>query len=517
MPPILNAADRKAMSRRLVKLDLEIEAMTTAQTNSGTAETVYDESDDMNKVLMDFYQGISASYEDEKRDLNGTVAATFTETDVQDSAAETYGNMFFPRVDGGTPNNPHLIPGTVDTTVPPDGITDGFVDSVNGITTSTDTDYEEVILTRLPGATAPSGNGLVELDDLLRSGFNFGAGSSALGAIYNIGDTAVTLALSIGTSPGEYIYIHNASNSLLAVVLTVGGGGTNLTVYPIMDPGANIPALGSTVSRVFAGFTLAERNSLVASSAFNQDILDGLTTTGPNNLIAKVALWETKVDAENTSLAGNEEERAVKQAENAAAVVANNATKAVIDTWQAFSNTGVNGKFTDNGMNPLMTEVASRQGVVATRIAEIVDSLGLLTDNGDGTYSVTSFDDIYPERYTMLNLRINRGMGTLKRKLNAQKSDTLLGQIVGMLQDSQIEYDSRMVATKLASNGDGTKKIEVKDGTGFSVNDTVYVVSETQGELSGSVRFINGNMIDLSFAVSSDYITDDLARLYKVL
>lgn len=57
----------------------------------------------------------------------------------------------------------------------------------------------------------------------------------------------------------------------------------------------------------------------------------------------------------------------------------------------------------------------------------------------------------------------------------------------------------------------------MEDSSGFSLADTVFVISESLGELTGTIKFINGNVIDLSFKVASTYLKNDLARFYKEL
>lgn len=520
----LTSADRKAMSRRLVKIDNEILAFTTSQTNSGIDSAVYAETDDMNKTLMSFYNAIAASYETEKRALNGQVATSFIEQDVIDSANEIYGNLFFPRVDGGTPNNPHLIPGVADSTVPPDGVTEGFVNAVNGGASSVDAAYEQNTVNNPPVGGANSGDGIIQLINVLKNGNTPGAvASTTLSSTYTAGSGTMGVTSGSNIANGDYIIAQGNASGVSGLFLVKSGGGTgSLVVYEIAPPSGDIvvPVGPNTtaVTNSFVGFTNVERQNLVATvDADLQNVLDGLTTTGPNNLISKVLVWEGKINSENTALSGNQEERTAQIAQNVTAVTNNNATKVIIDAWQALANTGAGGKFTDAGIAGISSEATARASVISTRIAQILDALGSVTDNGDGTFTFSADDDIYPQRYTMLNVRINRGLGTLKKVLSLNKANTLLQQILDILNDSKNEYDNRLLVTRLASNGDDTQRITVEDSSGFSLADTVFVISENLSELTGTIKFINGNVIDLSFKVSSGYLKSDLARFYKEL
>lgn len=112
---------------------------------------------------------------------------------------------------------------------------------------------------------------------------------------------------------------------------------------------------------------------------------------------------------------------------------------------------------------------------------------------------------------------MNRGFGTLKRKLSSDKNQKVMDMFIDLLSDSKDEYQTRLAVTRLHVDGDGTKQITVDDGSIFAINDTIFVVSETQPEVSGTVRFINGNVLVLSFVIPSTYLRKELARIYKEL
>jgi hypothetical protein len=213
----------------------------------------------------------------------------------------------------------------------------------------------------------------------------------------------------------------------------------------------------------------------------------------------------------------NDEERTAQIAQLASATSANNATLVVINAWQALTNTGASGKFVDSSLSTLDTHVTSRITTVSTRITQIATALGSVTDNGDGTVSFSDATAIYPNRWNAINFRLNRAVGSLKKKIGLEKNSTFLDGMIDVLESSKTEYESRMTASKLHSNANGTAEIEVEDSSDFAVNDAVYLVSETQAELTGTIRYITDNNIVLSFTVSSNYTISDLARLYKIL
>lgn len=517
----LTSDNRIAISRRIVKLDTEIEFFGSAETNNTSDLAIFTQTDNMNKTFMDFYHGIATAYEDEKRALNGDIADSFDETDVLNSAKELVNNIFYPNdFTTGSPNNPNLLPGSIDTDIPPDGISDDMVNEVNGLASTTDSYYEQNLLSFAPTAGINSGDGIAQLIDILTLGFTPSASAStSLSADYVIGSGTMDVASGANIANGEYLLVTKTTGSLSALFLVKSGGGTTtLSVYEIVSPTADITISipDTSVVNTFSGFSNSERNTLTASG-IEQDVLDGLTTTGTNCLINKVLAWETKVGDQNTAIASNDEERATQQGQLTSATTANTTTEGVINTWQALANTGASGKFVDSSLGTLDTHVASRISTASTRVTQIETALGSVTDDGDGTVSFSASTDIYPERYKALNYRIHRGLGSLKRKVGLEQNANLLGSMLDLLNDSQTDYENRVIATKLSSNADGTAQIEVEDSTGFALSDTVYVVSETQSELSGTIRYIDENTIVLSFKVSTDYLTNDLARLYKVL
>lgn len=526
MPFTLTSDDRIAMSRRLVKVDNEIDFFTEASTNNTSDAAIFEQTDDMNKVFMDFYNDIAGAYEDEKRALNGTVAATFDESDVLASARETVGNIFYPNdFDTGSPNNPNLIPGSVDTDVPSDGISDGLVDEVNGSTISTDSYYESNLINFPPVAAQNSGDGVAQLIDILTSGFTpSSSASTTLASDYTAGSGTMVVTSGTNIANGDYLLVTKTTGSLSALFMVKAGGGTTtLTVYEICAPTGNIvvPVLptpnDTTVVNTFSGFSNSDRQSLTASTAIQQNVLDRLTTTGTNCLINKVLSWETKVTDENTAISGNEEERVTQAGQLTSATSANTTTLGVINTWQALSNTGASGKFVNSSLSTLDTHVTSRITTVSTRLTQISTALGSVSDNADGTVTFSSDEAIYPKRWSALNYRINRGMGSLKKKVGLEANTNMLDGMLDFLESSKTDYEGRMTATKFASNPDGSSQIEVVDASGFALDDAIYVVSETQAELSGTVRSINNNTVVLSFRVGTEYTLDELARLYKVL
>lgn len=520
----LTSEDRIAMSRRLVKVSNEVEFFNGAKTNTTGDVATLTQTDNMNKVFMDFFNGVAASYEAEKRAMNGTVALTFDESDIIDSAKDLHTSLFFPLDPSGTPNNPNLIPGTLDTDSPPDGVSNVIIDEINGGTASTDSYYEQNLINFPPVGAVNSGDGIAQIIDILTTGFTpSSVASTTLSSSYIAGSGAMVVSSGANIANGDYVIAKGTGTGVAGLFLVKAGGGTtNLTVYEIVTPNVNIvvpvfPTPNNTiVTNSFSGFSNSDRNTGTTGSDL-QNVLTGLTTTGASCMITKVLAWEAKVDDENSAIAGNEEDRSAQTTQLTSATTNNTVTKNVIDVWQALSNTGASGKFVDASLNTVDTHLTSRISTVATRLSQITTALGTVTDNTDGTVAYSDATAIYPKRYNSVNYRINRSIGSLKKKLSLGKNSNLLDSMVDVLSTSQADYSGRMLATKLSSNADGTAQIKVEDATGFALDDTIYIASETAPEITGTIRFINGKDIVLSFKVGVEYLLADLARMYKVL
>lgn len=500
MPPIVfNADDRKAVSRRLVKIPVENTAFAQAQTNTLADADIYLKVDHANKDYYDFYQGIVTAYETERASIDGVNAGEFNETDIHNSAAQTTGNYFFPTT---APFNTFLIP--------------KIIARVNGGSATTLTPNETTKLSNPAAAVSPSSNGITQIISILRTGFNDGAGADTTSAIYNPGDLTVTLnAAIVGLVAGNRILVQGAAHSFIAVVISVGGAGTILNIYPITAPTVAIPG-GASVSRVFGGFTQAERQALVASTAAQQDILDALTFVGLNSLSTLVANWKSLLVTELAQLNLNQDSRAPQLATIATAKVNVNTAITAINVWQALPGIAVGGRYDNGPLTALSNAITVRQGQFAGRVAEIVGALGSVVDNGDGTFTFgTSNTDIYYKRYQYLNTRINRAFGSLTRAVKLQNSNNSLQDFVDNNDFLLATYLQNMTASQFSKDADGMNKININDASGFSSSDSIYVISETQPELSGVIINISGNIITLNFDVPVGYNKLDLARIFK--
>lgn len=492
---ILSQDDRIAISRRLIKIPIENAAYLTAKANSDAAQAIYQKVDDANSDFSDFYIGIADNYDGEYQAVSGNIPATFDDSDIEDSAYQIDPNIFFPV---STPFNFFLIP--------------KITDEVNGTATGVDNLSDAQAINCPPSVSSPSGNGLIQLIDILVNGFDYGASSETLDVLYASGGTSITTVGPLSTSAGEILLV---GSTCLLVVNSVAGNTIN--VYPLTTFSGSVSA-GASVNKVFPGFSASNRRSLVASVGAYQSILDCLTTTGSNSIIQRVLDWESSVVDQLAFLSANEEDRAAQIAQIATAVTTNNTAQTAINTWQTLSNTGTGGKFDDTPINILLSAANTKDTFNTTRATQIQTALGSVIDNADGTYDYgITEEDIYYRRYQWVDVRINRALGSLIRAINSMRGSTNLQSLIDNGEFLYAEYSTVMTASALVEEPDGTNQIVVEDGSIFSRGDSCYVICEVTDELAVTVQDIAGNTLTLDIDIPIEYTTDELARIYKVL
>lgn len=229
-------------------------------------------------------------------------------------------------------------------------------------------------------------------------------------------------------------------------------------------------------------------------------------------LEAAVNDWELWLTDQKTALQSNTDP--TQTTEIAAAIADIDLSLAEIATWEALPDYDVDGKVDDSGLQILDDEATRRNGFIPTRIAEIEARLGDVTQNPDG--SIASQSGLYAGRYINLDLRINLAEGVLSKQTGLELGKRVQTENIANNNDT-LTYlnDSVLKASKLAQDADGTNVIEVEDGSLFSISDSVYVVSDTQAEISATISNISSNTITLDTTIPSTMTVSDVARLLK--
>jgi len=503
------AAERLAITRRQLRIDLENEGFQKSSDSFNTQQAALLQVDVSNSKFYDYYNTICQGYENEARQMNGGIPDTYSAGDVTAAGQNPAQEPFYPiNPDPAYIRNIPLIADAAFTN-----------NKVKGYfhTTGADSRYEQNILTNVASPT----QGLTQVINWLLNGITASPSAStttqnpnntiAAGTVTNVNLDVVSSANFVA---GQTIYIRQGSASGIYKVASIPDGA-HINVSSILPSAIGFTGPGSSISNTVAGFTNTERNTLTSGSY--QEILTSLTTIIP----ALVLEWESKIDSQITIIPTNNEDRATQVSQLATALADVNNTKSIIDTWQALSNTGASGKYVNTGINPISAEITARQSFITTRLSQITTALGGTSSNAlsqsGNTYSTSSAGNPYYNRYKWLNIRINRMTGSLRRYYSSNDAKGAVDQMKNDNLAIKAEY-AAYFNTKAVIFNDGSDIIHVKDTTGLSNGNTVTVVSETQPEITRTISQLMGTtQVKLNAPVPETYTIADIARVFKTL
>lgn len=482
----LTQPQRIQISGELIDIPATVAAAAATQAQLAGVKTDLQNRDGSVKIFFDKFNGIANAYQTERRWVDGTTYSTVVESDVQDAAQRKPGNKFLP-TDGSWINfPPKLHP------------------SALGNPTTSSPDFELNVFSKsflLGGLTATI--------DFILNGQTSGVADDTLAVAYVPGSGTMEVTTG-GQTIGKLIIVEGGGFSglfLVTAITTV----TTLTVTEIVAPNGTLPMTSSNVMENITAFTNTERNTLV--STLFQNVLTGL--------VAKVApavlLWETAIDNQLTQLNANVDSRSPQAGEITASKADINNAKSIIDTWQALPDTGTlltDSKFVDSQLGALQSEVTARTSFSSTRNTQITTALGSVSQSGNGSFTGSG---IYHERFKQIDLRINAAGGPLTEFYEKGVADAALSQISSTATNTQSTYQSELKCEGLSANATGVNSVSVASVAGFAVSDTVFVVSDTQPEITGTITGIVGLVISLSFTVSNLYLKGEKARIYKQL
>lgn len=283
-------------------------------------------------------------------------------------------------------------------------------------------------------------------------------------------------------------------------------------------------------------FTGIQRTTGQSCTAGFPDVIANNATiqTLSTNIITEVNNWKTFLTASIPFIV-TIDTNGTRQAQNNVAIADINNSISVINVWLAaptFDTThgqttcaGFNSynpfllnatKFRTDVFNTLKAEITARLAFIVTRITELNTNLGSITQSlTDG--SITASTGLYGERFPFINLRLNLMSGTLKRLENFKLGQRSQDEAINFNTQALSAYSSVMFATTLVAPSTGSDKIHLKDASGISVSDSIYITANEQAEIALTVLAKTGNMIQVSQEVSQKYRTDNLSRVYKIL
>tara|TARA_R100000951_G_scaffold101420_1_gene92908 strand:- start:7838 stop:9256 length:1419 start_codon:yes stop_codon:yes gene_type:complete len=281
----------------------------------------------------------------------------------------------------------------------------------------------------------------------------------------------------------------------------------------------------------------------VWTSGSDSYITDVSVATSLTTLKTLVQEWEDRMNAEKALIPVAIEANSTRIAGNTNAISDIDNAIAIIDTWQATQDydtttvlpTGTDGSgcilydaleesdFEQAKIQPttlalLKDELTARTAYAASRAVELAgdDYLGTITqDLGSG--DLTAFTGLYGERMLFIDMRLNGLGGSLSKKIGAEATGGFQEDFKGNALRAEAALSIVMTAVKAMAPGIDTKYLNIKDVSGFSVGDRIYVVANEQEELSGSIDEIDGNRVKLTFKIPKKYTISNKTRIYKVL
>jgi hypothetical protein len=452
----LNQADRIAFSAAIIKAVENIASIETAQQATDKARQLAFDLDQGNKRLVDSKSTLIAQYHVEINNISGQTRTELLESDFQDGAKRILGNFLFPNNSPSTP--PSIAPNPWIAFRPYAGnkaVGKGYNDAL----------------------AAPSGGELPNISSMLSR-------------------------------------INNLETLYLAIEIATGQTCTNGT--------CSIPLYITSASCTLNGGTWTPGpDAIVTYTAVHNEL---------TALIADANAYRTALLNEQANIINDPDP--TRQAINTAALAALTVPLAAVNAWLAHPNfntshgqttcAGFFGynpsllaptKLTSSELTAFKNSLTARQTAATSRQSQISSYLGSVSQNlTTGSFTGSG---LYFERWVYANLRLNVIGGSLTNYLSFDRAIQGQNDLKQSYTDSKDIYETLMVCSRLSAPSNGTTTLHVKNSSGFSPGDEVYLVSDTQPEMKMNIESISGTRIVLGKAIPAKYRPNEYARLYK--
>lgn len=456
----LSQEDRIAFSLNIVSAPEKIKAFDMSQAQTAAEIEKLVKLDAANKNLFDPPNALITSYQTEMGMLDGNLRTTVTEQNIQDSAARTIQNYFFPNDQSVTV--PSLVPShNVWIRIPPFALTyaigKNYTEGYG--TTTKEADLINPILALI--ATA-GGN----TDIMNTTGQQCGSTGTCSLPMYT---TQATCTLNGGIwTPGP-------------------------------DAITNDPAIQQLKTDLVAAVN--------AYKSFLQSMAAIIVTTDPVNQAQNQAainnINNVIIPALNTWLGYVDFNTAHGQT-----------TCAGFNSYN--SNLLAPTKLHSTQLAALQSAISARNSFYATRITQVAGYLGTITQDLN-TGELTSSTGLYGKRYGFLLLRLHTLDGSLSKLKALQNGKGAQDSIKANITNTKNTYMSILPTSLLKAPGNGTNSITLVDTSFLSPGDTVYVTADGQEELLRAVKSVSNDTVILNDIVPAKYRAAEKGRLYKDL
>lgn len=472
----LNKTDRVAISSRLVNIEKELKAADQAIVDAAAAKVDATVKDEPNRKLLEEKDTFVNPYQNELEFFDGNLRTELSESLLVDSVNRTLNNSFFPN-DPGSP-----LPSI------PDGVWKNLVPFTK---------------THAIGKT------------------NFEAYAGTRRTEQDILDDINTQIATM-----EAVIVPRRVTGIECA--------PGLPAYCIGEPGG---APFSTNQVACEGAANGGSGTWIPTGPdFYQ--ADPIVVPGLTNLEALIQEWETMMNDEKNTIPVAIETDGTRISGNTNAIADIDAAIPVINAWQAIQDydTTTNlpnycidfnnlieaqleqAKMSPTTLAPLKAEITARSAFIITREAALnsddyLGSIGQDLNSGD----LTSFAGLYGDRMLLIDLRLNTLAGTLNKKIGSDKIGVYQDSFKNSSKNAEAALSLALTAVRTVAPGINTNYLNLKDASGFSVGDRVFVVADKQEELSGSIEEITKNRVKLTFKTPKKYTMSNNTRLYKVL
>jgi hypothetical protein len=477
--PSLTISQVAEIAKELAETDDKI-----TQAEESVAQTAEDKAEllrknNMIKVFYDTTNNTINAYQRERRWLNGFTHTEIPFSDIDAAARRTSGNIFFPA------EWMQFAP--------------FMAAKINGLPTSTSPNSELNIITR-----SLDDSGVNALIDFLINGQSSGVSSTTLTEPYSPGATQIEV-FSGGQTSGNLLQITGSSTSALVRVTSVSG--TTVNISEIVPPENTISDMGSQVVENIPSFDNTTRNTLSGGS--RENILLTLTS----RLETSISLWKTALSNQLTQLTANGDD--IRSAQISSAQTAASEAVSAIDTWQALPDTGTDGtdsKYTDNNLEDITDETATRIAFIPTRSTQIVRALGTATQDSRGNIGGSG---LFRDRFERISLMINTTDGPLFQFYSSDSAQNAAQQNIRNTKQKAKTFASGIFTSILTENATGSNDVTVKDGGKFSIGDSVVITAPGLDDIVAEVNAVAGNQLTLSKVIAATYTTEANASVSK--
>lgn len=455
----LSQEDRKTFSLKIASADDEVKVYTNAKSQLAGEVVKMQKVDDANKNLFDPINTKTDSYQLELSSLDGNGRTTFSETNIQESAAVKIGNYFFP-------NNEQV-------SVP-----------------SLSSNYNIWTKPKPFARTFAIGKNYSEtFSTVQKEGDLIATVNATITSILTYSAKERTTGLKLQSSGTCDI------NTYTTQATCEANSGVWTTGPDVLTPSTALIALLSDL-----------KNAVNALKTFTQNEAT-LIVTGDSDTLAQ---------AQNTVAFNNINNTLIPALNTWLGYVDFNSTGVNSFNYNTFIIAPLAPtKLYPDQINALIAAINSRTSFIATRVSQLNVVLGGITQ--DLSTGEVTFSGLYGRRYSFLLLRLDMLNGSLSKLYSAKLATNAQDSIISSIKTNKSTYHSVVPTSLLLAPGNNTAVIQLADTSFLSAGDTVYIIAEGQIELQRAIKSINGNAVILNDIVPAKYVTGNKLRLYKDL